>query len=121
MCAFADDTPLLTVDLFAFGDKLFQLALCFEFDLKFCDIEIFSVVELSEQGGVDKLGDALCDAASVQLLGDVEKDDLGGKAGIDKVKQITDPLITDLLFEQGREILSKNLSVFQRVPEIFCE
>ena len=109
------------MDLFAFGDELFQLGFRFEFDLKFRDVEIFGVVEFSEQGGVDKLGDALCDATSVLFLGDVEEDDLGGKAGIDKVEQITDLLITDLLFEQGREILSKDPSVLQRIPEIFCE
>ena len=118
MSALPNDAPLLAVNLFTFGDELFQLTFRFELDLKLSDVEVLGVIEFPQQRRIDELGYPLGDAASILLLGNVEEDDFGWIPSVDKVNQIRNLLITNLLFEQCCEVLSQDLSVFQGVSEV---
>ena len=116
LCSLPNDAPLLAVNLFTSGDELLQLAFRFELDLELSDVKVLGIVEFPEQNSIDELGYPLM--AGVLLLANIKEDGLCWIPSVDKVNQIRNLIVSNLFFEQHREVMSQDLSVFQGVSKV---
>ena len=86
-----DHSPVLVVAaVLQVAMNSVELAFGFEFDLQFCDVEVFGVVKFTREDGVHQLGNSFRDLAGVALLRHFEENDLGGDLGVDESSRVAD-------------------------------
>jgi len=119
--ALAHHLPVLAVQLLAGSDEIIQPALGLQFDFQLRDVEVLGIAQFAEQHRVHQLRDPLRHLASVALFGDLEEDDLAGKPGIDRIEQVSDALVRDLLLEHRGKPFAHDFGVLQGQTEVLGE
>src|SRR5262249_25117709 len=82
------------------------------------NVEVFGVAKFSKQDRVNQLGNPLSYLAGVGFLRHFKENDLGGRLGVDEVKQVTDAAVPDLLLEEFSELASKHGAILKGVAEV---
>src|SRR5262245_43415678 len=97
------------------GDEFRQFSLSFEFDFQFGDVKVFGITELSQKNGVNQFGDTLGDLPSIRLFRHFKENDLGWRLGVDKIKQVADAVVFQLLFEEFGELFAEDRPILKGV------